>query len=348
MAQWGSGGGADLRWRGPGGILLGRTRSTGDTSVLGAPRPLSLKGCGIVEFETAEEAANAINTLNDTELDGRMIFIREDREDRDLIASTRGMAAPMGSGGFNSPLPRMAPSNFPAKRSRLVAPSGGFGGGGYSQGGSDGTITLGRRVYVSNLTYETTWKDLKDHFRAMGNVLYADVLTDPATGKSKGCGIVEFEHASQALAAIAHLSNTNLGGRLILVREDREDKAMTPGWLPRQPPTAGFRAGGAAPSSGFRNTPAVRSAVVGGNNGGAVGGRQVVVQNLPFSVNWKNLKDFAFKAGNVVRADIMVDDAGNSKGFGTVLYETSQDAQKAIATLDGCDMGGRAVRVKLV
>jgi RNA recognition motif-containing protein len=43
------------------------------------------RGCGIVEFETAEEAAAAINTLNDVELDGRPIFVREDREDRDLV-----------------------------------------------------------------------------------------------------------------------------------------------------------------------------------------------------------------------------------------------------------------------
>ena len=44
-----------------------------------------MQGCGIVEFESAEEAATAINTLNDVDLDGRPIFVREDREDRDLV-----------------------------------------------------------------------------------------------------------------------------------------------------------------------------------------------------------------------------------------------------------------------
>ncbi len=42
------------------------------------------QGCGIVEFESPEEAAGAIQTLNHTELDGRQIFVREDREDSDL------------------------------------------------------------------------------------------------------------------------------------------------------------------------------------------------------------------------------------------------------------------------
>ena len=39
------------------------------------------KGCGIVEFSTPEEAAHAIRTLNDTMLNDRKIFVREDRED---------------------------------------------------------------------------------------------------------------------------------------------------------------------------------------------------------------------------------------------------------------------------
>ena len=39
------------------------------------------KGCGIVEFSTPEEAAHAMQTLNDTMLNDRKIFVREDRED---------------------------------------------------------------------------------------------------------------------------------------------------------------------------------------------------------------------------------------------------------------------------
>ena len=38
------------------------------------------KGCGLVEYAQVEEAQRAISTLNDTELKGRTIFVREDRE----------------------------------------------------------------------------------------------------------------------------------------------------------------------------------------------------------------------------------------------------------------------------
>jgi hypothetical protein len=45
-------------------------------------------------------------------------------------------------------------------------------------------------------------------------------------GRSKGCGIIEFESPSDALHAISQLSNTLLGGRQIMVREDREDPGL--------------------------------------------------------------------------------------------------------------------------
>lgn len=46
--------------------------------------PSKSKGCGIVEYETPQEAARAIRELADSELQGRPILVREDREDRDL------------------------------------------------------------------------------------------------------------------------------------------------------------------------------------------------------------------------------------------------------------------------
>lgn len=43
-------------------------------------------GCGIVEYSTPEEAQNAMATLTDTILDGRPIFVREDREQQQAQA----------------------------------------------------------------------------------------------------------------------------------------------------------------------------------------------------------------------------------------------------------------------
>ena len=98
-----------------------------------------------------------------------------------------------------------------------------------------------RRVYVGNLSYDVKWHHLKDHMRegmfkltlptslnrrsilttfTAGQVLFADVLELP-NGMSKGCGIVEYSTKEEAQTAISTLSNRNLMGRLIYVREVR-------------------------------------------------------------------------------------------------------------------------------
>ena len=39
-------------------------------------------------------------------------------------------------------------------------------------------MRVGRRVYVSNLAWRTSWQDLKDHFRTAGEVVYSNVIKD--------------------------------------------------------------------------------------------------------------------------------------------------------------------------
>lgn len=51
---------------------------------------------------------------------------------------------------------------------------------------------------------------------------------------------------------------------------------------------------------------------------------------LPFRVRWQDLKDLFRKAGNVTRADVALTMDNRSKGHGTVLFATVEDAQKAI------------------
>lgn len=85
-------------------------------------------------------------------------------------------------------------------------------------------IRVARRIFVGNLSWQTSWQDLKDHFSGVGRVRFADVLREAGPGsRSKGCGIVEFESAEEAAEAIQQLNDSELGGRKIWIREDRED-----------------------------------------------------------------------------------------------------------------------------
>ena len=76
-------------------------------------------------------------------------------------------------------------------------------------------------MYVGNLSWDVSWQDLKDAMRAAGDVVHADVLTY-RDGRSSGGGIVEFATSKGAKNAIRNLTDFELKGRKIFVREDRD------------------------------------------------------------------------------------------------------------------------------
>eukprot|EP01062_Namystynia_karyoxenos_P031108 TRINITY_DN23092_c0_g1_i1.p1 TRINITY_DN23092_c0_g1~~TRINITY_DN23092_c0_g1_i1.p1 ORF type:complete len:269 (+),score=118.53 TRINITY_DN23092_c0_g1_i1:110-808(+) len=105
---------------------------------------------------------------------------------------------------------------------------GGGGGGGGSRGPREETIAKrraaaaeGRRLIVGNLAWRTAWQDLKDHFKPCGEVVHADVFKEYG-GRSKGVGVVEFKEADAAKQALETLNDSELGGRQVWVRPDKD------------------------------------------------------------------------------------------------------------------------------
>ena len=144
-----------------------------------------------MQYASLGDAQRAILELNNTMVKDRLIFVREDREGG-------------GGGGFaGGAAPRGGGASFRG------------GGGGAARGAGDG-----RRVYVGNLSWDCKWQDLKDHMRSVGEVLHADVMMG-ADGRSKGCALVEYQSAAEAQRAIVELTDTEIMGRKIFVREDR-------------------------------------------------------------------------------------------------------------------------------
>ena len=77
------------------------------------------------------------------------------------------------------------------------------------------------RMYVGNLSYETTEDDLRKAFEAFGTVESVAVVTDKYTGKSKGFGFVEMASREEAQAAMSGLDGTQLADRTLKVDEAR-------------------------------------------------------------------------------------------------------------------------------
>lgn len=77
------------------------------------------------------------------------------------------------------------------------------------------------KLYVGNLSFETTENDLSDLFSQHGKVTEVAILSDRETGRSRGFGFVTFTDAAGANAAIAALNGKEIGGRALTVNEAR-------------------------------------------------------------------------------------------------------------------------------
>ncbi len=80
---------------------------------------------------------------------------------------------------------------------------------------------MGKRLYVGNLSYGVTSSDLEQLLGAYGTIESAEVISDRATGQSKGFGFVEMANDDEAQAAIDGLNGQDHGGRALTVNEAR-------------------------------------------------------------------------------------------------------------------------------
>lgn len=213
----------------------------------------------------------------------------------------------------------------------------GYGGGDFENAPS--ASSNNNRVYVGNLSWKTSWQNLKDHMRTCGAVVHADVILD-ADHRSKGCGVVEFATAAEAQKAIVELTDTELDGRRIWVREDRDAK---PRRAPRGDRDDYFSRSSSRPSygSGGGSRGAGRSY----SGGSGTPSPHVYVGNLAYSVNSDMLHGMFSKFGKVVEAQVKTYPDGSSKGFGLVSFESQSEAEAAVRDMDGQTAEGRQLRV---
>ena len=81
---------------------------------------------------------------------------------------------------------------------------------------------MGKRLFVGNLSYNTTEMDLRDAFGQLGTVADAKVVMDRDTGRPRGFAFVEMSTDEEAQNAIQQLNGRELDGRAIVVNEAQE------------------------------------------------------------------------------------------------------------------------------
>jgi RNA recognition motif-containing protein len=75
------------------------------------------------------------------------------------------------------------------------------------------------KLYVGNLSYNTSENDLHDLFAAFGTVDSCRIITDRDTGRSRGFGFVEYSSDAEARAAIEAMNGKQIDGRALTVNE---------------------------------------------------------------------------------------------------------------------------------
>ena len=81
---------------------------------------------------------------------------------------------------------------------------------------------MGKKIFVGNLSFDTTSTELESLFSQVGTCESVSVVSDRETGRSRGFGFVEMNSAEEAEKAIAALNRRELQGRALNVSEARE------------------------------------------------------------------------------------------------------------------------------
>ena len=77
------------------------------------------------------------------------------------------------------------------------------------------------KIYVGNLSFNTTEDQLRQAFEGFGEVSSVNVVTDKYTGESRGFAFLEMNNQEEAMSAISGMNSKELDGRTLNVNEAR-------------------------------------------------------------------------------------------------------------------------------
>jgi RNA recognition motif-containing protein len=143
------------------------------------------KGFGIVHFFHADDAKNTIRRFDGVDYKGRQVEVRLDKRGNNSDGGPRDIR---GSSNNNN---------------------------------DDAAADSNVQLFVGNLLFDTSWQDLKEHFKQYGRVDNVDVV-EGADSRKKGIGIVRFVHAEDAQLAMERSDGDEFQGRKLEVRLDQQ------------------------------------------------------------------------------------------------------------------------------
>ncbi|NXE83525.1 HNRPM protein, partial [Cochlearius cochlearius] len=214
------------------------------------------------------------------------------------------------------------------------------------------------RAFITNIPFDVKWQSLKDLVKEkVGEVTYVELLMD-AEGKSRvnvlyPHSVVEFKMEESMKKAAEVLNKHSLGGRPLKVKEDPDGEHARRAMQKVMAAAGGMGIGPGPGGPGMinippsiLNNPNIPNEIIHALQAGRLGST-VFVANLDYKVGWKKLKEVFSMAGVVVRADILEDKDGKSRGIGTVTFEQAIEAVQAISMFNGQLLFDRPMHVKM-
>jgi len=179
------------------------------------------------------------------------------------------------------------------------------------------------KAYVGSLHYDLTEDDIKSLFSSVGTVLSVNIGREPQTGVSKGYAFVTFPDAACVQRAIETLDGHELAGRPIRVGHPRSASTAV-----AATPSMSLPTGSVAPA--------------------VVNPARLFVHGVHRDINSENLRAVFEAFGTVNSCELIPDvSTGNHRGYGFVVYDSVSSAQEAMKELDGMEMAGRSIHVKV-
>lgn len=174
-----------------------------------------------------------------------------------------------------------------------------------------------RKLYVVNLPWTLSSDELKNLFSECGTVKDVELIRDK-DGRNRGFGFVTMASGDEAQAVIDKFHSKEVSGRSIRVEFAKRLQKPRP---QSQPPTV--------PVKETRH--------------------KLYVSNLQWKVRSTHLREFFSLNFTPVSVRVVFESspAGRSAGYGFVSFGTKEEAEAAISSLDGQELLGRPVRLKL-
>jgi RNA recognition motif-containing protein len=112
---------------------------------------------------------------------------------------------------------------------------------------------MSSKLFVGNLSFNTTENDLQDAFAAHGTVTETNLMMDRVSGRPRGFGFVTMSTPEEAEKAIAALNGAQLDGRALTVNIARPREERPGGGGGSRGPRRDFRGGGSGGGGGGRD-----------------------------------------------------------------------------------------------